>query len=145
VDPQDQLKTGLAVDPFERSCDRVAGDAVVVDFPDLEKVLRNVVEAAQDNNVVFFEMPLGHEALLTNSRSGKTAPRVTLIGKGKVTGTSQPGKAAQTSKSTARVCGRAKDSPQRAFICHCKASRRAPPATASSVNMVNIMGSSFRV
>ena len=102
MDPQDQLKTGLAVDTFEWSRDRVSGDAVVVDFPDLEQVLRDVVEAAQDNNVVFFEMRLGYEAFLTNSRSGKTAPRVTLIGRGKATGTSQLGRKAQTSKSNAR-------------------------------------------
>ena len=36
VDPQDQLQSGFAVDTLKRSRQRVAGDAVVVDFPDPE-------------------------------------------------------------------------------------------------------------
>jgi len=46
VDPQDQLKTGFAVDTLEGTCERVAGDAVVIDFPDLEKVLGDVIEGS---------------------------------------------------------------------------------------------------
>jgi hypothetical protein len=46
VDPQDQLKTGLAIDTLEGTSERVAGDAVVIDFPDLEKVLGDVIEGS---------------------------------------------------------------------------------------------------
>jgi hypothetical protein len=44
VDPQDQRKTGLAIDTLEGTRERVAGDAVVKDFPDLEQVFWNVIE-----------------------------------------------------------------------------------------------------
>ena len=44
VDPQDQLKTGLAIDTLEGTSERVAGDAVVKDFPHLEKVFGDVIE-----------------------------------------------------------------------------------------------------
>ena len=67
VDPQDQLETGFAVDTRKGSCERVAGDAVVKDFPDLEQVLGNVIEGAQDNHVVF----LGCQSVIVPSASAE--------------------------------------------------------------------------
>jgi hypothetical protein len=73
VDPKDQLKFRLTVDPFERASDRVAGDAVLIDIQDFEKVLWNVIEGPQDNNVVFFEVPVCHSDLRVKRRSWRIA------------------------------------------------------------------------
>ena len=103
VDPHDQLKTGFAVDPRKGTRQRVAGDAVLIDVQDLEKVLGNVIEGAKDNHVVFFEVPVRHSDLRVSRRSGSTTPSVTPSGMGKGMGWSQLGRLAKTSSAPARA------------------------------------------
>jgi hypothetical protein len=138
VDPKDQLKFGLAIDPFERAGDRVAGDAVLIDVQDLEQVLWNVIKGAQDNNVVFFEVPVSHSDLRVSRRSGSTTPRVTPRGRGKVIGCSQLGRQAKTSRAPARAWGIAKSRLSFARSIQDKVSRKPTPAAKSSKKGVNI-------
>jgi hypothetical protein len=132
VDPKDQLKFGLAVDPFERASDRVAGDAVLIDVQDLEQVLWNVIKGAQDNNVVFFEVPVRHSDLRVKRRSWSTTPRVTPRGMGKVIGCSQLGRQAKTSRAPARAWGIARSRLSFARSIQDKVSRKPTPAAKSS-------------
>jgi hypothetical protein len=68
VDPKNQLQTGLAVDTLEGPRERIAGDAVLKDLPDLEQVLWNVIEGPQDYNV-------GQSVIVTSaSAEGQVAP-----------------------------------------------------------------------
>jgi hypothetical protein len=138
VDPQDQLKTGFAIDTLEGTRERVAGDAVVIDFPDLEKVLRNVIEGTQDNHVVFFEVPVRHSGLRVSRRSGSTTPRVTPSGMGKGMGWSHAGRQAKTSSAPARAWGTARSRPNFARSIQDKVSRKPTPAAMSSKKGVNI-------
>jgi hypothetical protein len=132
VDPKDQLKFGLTVDPFERAGDRVAGDAILIDVQDLEEVFWNVIEGAQDNNVVFFEVPVHHSDLRVSRRSGRTIPRVTPRGRGKVIGCSQLGRQAKTSRAPARAWGIARSRLSFARSIQDKVSRKPTPAANSS-------------
>jgi hypothetical protein len=138
VDPKDQLKFGLAVDPFERASDRVAGDAVLIDVQDLEEVFWNVIEGAQDNHVVFFEVPVHHSDLRVSRRSGSTTPRVTPRGMGKVIGCSQLGRQAKTSRAPARVWGIARSRLSFDRSIQDKVSRKPTPAAKSSKKGENI-------
>jgi hypothetical protein len=132
VDPKDQLKFGFAVDPFERAGERVAGDAVLIDFQDLEQVFWNVIEGPQDNNVVFFEVPVHHSALRVKRRSWSTTPRVTPRGRGKVIGCSQLGRQAKTSSAPARPWGIARSRLNLFLSIQDKVSRKPTPAAKSS-------------
>jgi hypothetical protein len=138
VDPQDQLKTGLAVYTRKGTCECVAGDAVVKDFPHLEKVFWNVIEGTQDNNVFFFEVPVCHSDLRVSRRSGSTTPRVTPRGMGKGMGWSQLGRQAKTSRAPARAWGIARSRPNRTRRIQDKVSRKPTPAAISSKKGVNI-------
>jgi hypothetical protein len=138
VDPKDQLKFGLAVDPFQRAGDRVAGDAILIDIQDLEKVFWNVIKGTQDNNVVFFEVPVRHSALRVKRRSWSTTPRVTPRGRGKVIGCSQLGRQAKTSRAPARAWGIAKSRLSFARSIQDKVSRKPTPAAKSSKKGVDI-------
>jgi hypothetical protein len=138
VDPKDQLKFGFTIDPFERSCDRVAGDAVLIDIQDLEQVFWNVIKGAQDNNVVFFEGPVSHSALRVKRRAWSTTPRVTPRGRGKVIGCSQLGRQAKTSRAPARAWGIAKSRLSFARSIQDKVSRKPTPAAKSSKKGVDI-------
>jgi hypothetical protein len=138
VDPKDQLKFGFAVDPFEWASDRVAGDAVLIDFQDLEKVLGDVIEGPQDNHVVFFEVPVHHSDLRVKRRSWSTTPRVTPRGRGKVIGCSQLGRQAKTSRAPARAWGIAKSRLNLARSIQDKVSRKPTPAAKSSKKGVDI-------
>jgi hypothetical protein len=138
VDPKDQLKFGLAVDPFERASDCVAGDAVLIDIQDLEQVFWNVIEGAQDNNVVFFEVPVHHSDLRVRRRSWSTTPRVTPRGRGKVIGCSQLGRQAKTSRAPARAWGIARSRLNLARSIQDKVSRKLTPAAKSSKKGENI-------
>jgi hypothetical protein len=138
VDPQDQLKTGFAIDPFEGTCERVAGDAVVKDFPHLEKVLGDVIEGTQDNHVIFFEVPVCHSDLRVSRRSGRTTPRATPSGMGKGMGWSQLGRQAKTSRAPARAWGIARSRPNLFLSIQDRVSRTPTPAATSSKKGVNI-------
>jgi hypothetical protein len=138
VDPKDQLKFGLTVDPFERAGDRVAGDAVLIDIQDLEEVFWNVIKGAQDNHVVFFEVPVHHSDLRVRRRSGRTIPRVTPRGRGKVIGCSQLGRQAKTSRAPARAWGIARSRPNLFLSIQDKVSRKPTPAAKSSKKGVDI-------
>jgi hypothetical protein len=138
VDPKDQLKFGLTVDPFERTGDRVAGDAILIDIQDLEEVFLNVIEGAQDNHVVFFEVPVRHSDLRVKRRSWSTTPRVTPRGRGKVIGCSQLGRQAKTSRAPARAWGIARSRLSFARSIQDKASRKPTPAAKSSKKGENI-------
>jgi hypothetical protein len=138
VDPKDQLKFGLAVDPFEWASDRVAGDAVLIDVQDLEEVFWNVIEGLQDNNVVFFEVPVHHSDLRVKRRSWSTTPRVTPRGRGKVIGWSQLGRQAKTSRAPARAWGIARSRLSFARSIQDKVSRKPTPAAKSSKKGENI-------
>jgi hypothetical protein len=138
VDPKDQLKFRLAVDPFERAGDCVAGDAVLIDVQDLEQVLWNVIEGAQDNNVVFFEVPVYHSDLRVSRRSWSTTPSVTPRGRGKVIGCSQLGRQAKTSRAPARAWGIARSRLSFARSIQDKVSRKPTPAAKSSKKGVDI-------
>jgi hypothetical protein len=135
VDPKDQLKFGLTVDPFERAGDRVAGDAVLIDIQDLEQVFWNVIEGAQDNHVVFFEVPVHHSDLRVKR---STTPRVTPRGRGKVIGCSQLGRQAKTSRAPARAWGIARLRPNLFLSIQDKVSRKPTPAAKSSKKGVDI-------
>jgi hypothetical protein len=132
VDPKNQLKFGFAVDPFERASDRVASDAVLIDIQDFEKVLWNVIKGAQDNNVVFFEVPVHHSDLRVKRRSWSTTPRVTPSGRGKVIGCSQLGRQAKTSRAPARAWGIARSRLNLFLSIQDKASRKPTPAAKNS-------------
>jgi hypothetical protein len=138
VDAKDQLKFGLAVDSFERASDRVASDAVLIDIQDFEEVFWNVIKGPQDNNVVFFEVPVCHSDLRVKRRSWSTTPSVTPRGRGKVIGWSQLGRQAKTSRAPARAWGIAKSRPNRARSIQDKVSRKPTPATKSSKKGENI-------
>jgi hypothetical protein len=138
VDPKDQLKFGFAVDPFERASDRVASDAVLIDVQDPEKVFWNVIEGTQDNNVVFFEVPVSHSALRVSRRSWSTTPRVTPRGMGKVIGCSQLGRQAKTSRAPARAWGIARSRLNLFLSIQDKVSRKPTPAAKSSKKGENI-------
>jgi hypothetical protein len=138
VDPKDQLKFRLTVDPFERASDCVAGDAVLIDVQDLEEVFWNVIEGAQDNHVVFFEVPVHHSDLRVSRRSGSTTPRVTPRGMGKVIGCSQLGRQAKTSRAPARVWGIARSRLSFDRSIQDKVSRKPTPAAKSSKKGENI-------
>jgi hypothetical protein len=138
VNPKDQLKFRLAVDPFQRASDRVAGDAVLIDVQDLEEVFWNVIEGAQDNHVVFFEVPVRHSDLRVKRRSWSTTPRVTPRGRGKVIGCSQLGRQAKTSRAPARAWGIAKSRLSFARSIQDKVSRKPTPAASSSKKGENI-------
>jgi hypothetical protein len=138
VDPKDQLKFGLAVDPFERASDRVASDAVLIDIQDFEEVFWNVIKGPQDNNVVFFEVPVRHSDLRVKRRSWSTTPRVTPSGRGKVIGCSQLGRQAKTSRAPARAWGIAISRLSFARSIQDKVSRKPTPAAKSSKKGVDI-------
>jgi hypothetical protein len=138
VDPKDQLKFGFAVDPFERASDRVAGDAVLIDVQDPEKVFWNVIEGTQDNNVVFFEVPVHHSDLRVKRRSWSTTPRVTPRGIGKVIGCSQLGRQAKTSRAPARAWGIERSRLNLFLSIQDKVSRKPTPAAKSSKKGENI-------
>jgi hypothetical protein len=138
MDPQDQLKTGLAIDTLEGASERVAGDAVVKDFPHLEKVLRDVIKSPQDNDVVFFEVPVRHSDLRVSRRSGRTTPSVTPSGMGKGMGWSQLGRQAKTSRAPARAWGIARSRLNFARSIQDRVSRTPTPAAISSKKGVNI-------
>jgi hypothetical protein len=132
VDPKDQLKFGLTVDPFEGASDRVAGDAVFKDFPNFEEVFWNVIEGPQDNHVVFFKVPVCHSDLRVKRRSWSTTPRVTPSGRGKGIGCSQLGRQAKTSRAPARAWGIARSRLSFARSIQDKVSRKPTPAAKSS-------------
>jgi hypothetical protein len=138
VDPKDQLKFGFAVDPFERAGDRVAGDAVLIDVQDLEEVFWNVIEGAQGNHVVFFEVPVHHSDLRVKRRSWSTTPRVTPRGIGKVIGCSQLGRQAKTSRAPARAWGIERSRLNLFLSIQDKVSRKPTPAAKSSKKGENI-------
>jgi hypothetical protein len=132
VDPKDQLKFRLTIDTLERASERVAGDAVLIDFQDPEKVLGDVIEGPQDNHVVFFKVPVHHSDLRVKRRSWSTTPRVTPRGRGKVIGCSQLGRQAKTSRAPARAWGIARSRLSFARSIQDKVSRKPTPAAKSS-------------
>jgi hypothetical protein len=70
VDSQNQLQPGLAVFPFERTGERVAGNAVLVDVRNLEEAFGDIIERTQNNHIVLFEVPVRHSDVRVSSRLG---------------------------------------------------------------------------